>query len=125
MDPTLCASSMSTQCGLEGVCHLGMSSSFLWTYLPDGFLQEGHEFEELLVTPVHEPALNGDAVVQLIAKRLRGIVDDDRLGEITAQDGQVLNIVPIDTNTVLTEQAMSEGREHRNEQHICIIKSLP
>lgn len=42
----------------------------------------------------------------LIAKCLGGVVHYDGLGKVATQDGQVLDVVTIDTDTVFTEQSM-------------------
>ena len=44
--------------------------------------EEGDQLHQLVVVGVHEPALDRDPVLQLISEGLRGVVDDDRLGEI-------------------------------------------
>ena len=62
-------------------------------------LQEWQEDGQLCVGLVIIPALYGDAIAQLEAKGLRGIVDDDGLAEVPAQDGQVLDIIAFDIDT--------------------------
>ena len=52
----------------------------------------------------HSPALDGDPVLQLVAERLRRVVDDDRLGEVAAEDVEVLDVVAVDADAVLAEQ---------------------
>jgi hypothetical protein len=43
----------------------------------------------------------------LVTKRLWRVINDDSLVEITTQDMKILDIIPINANTMLTEQAMS------------------
>lgn len=57
--------------------------------------------------------------VHLICKGLRWIVDDDGLWQISAQDVEVLDVIPLDADTMLTKQPVStvtvqsEGREKK------------
>jgi len=68
-------------------------------------VQERHQLHQLIVRLVHEPRLNGDPILQLISKGLWGVVDDDRLLEVPAQDVKVFDVVPIDTDAVLSKKS--------------------
>lgn len=68
-------------------------------------LEEGQQVEQLPVAAVHEPAFDGDPVLQLVPKGLRGVVHDHCLAEVPAQDGQVLDVVAVHKETMLTEQS--------------------
>ncbi len=52
------------------------------------------------------PAFNGDSIFELITECLRRVVNDDGLGEIAAQDVEVLDVVAVDTDAVFTKQAI-------------------
>ena len=69
------------------------------------FEQEWHELHQLVVRSVNKPGLDGNAVLQLIPECLRGVVDDDCLGQVPAEDIQILDVVAIDTDTMLSEQS--------------------
>ena len=71
-------------------------------------LQEWQEDGQLCVALVIIPTLYGDAIAQLEAKGLRGIVDDDGLAEVPAQDGQVLDIVAFHIDTRVPEDAVAD-----------------
>jgi len=43
----------------------------------------------------------------LVSKSLNGVVDNDDFREISAEDAEILNIFPIDTETVLSEETIS------------------
>ena len=68
--------------------------------------QEGHQLHQLVVLLVHEPGLDGDPVLELVAKGLRGVVDDDGLAEVAAQDVKVLDVVAVDTDAVFPEESV-------------------
>lgn len=57
--------------------------------------------------------------VHLICKGLRWIVNDDGLWQVSAQDVEVLDVVSLDTDTMLTKQPVStvtvERREKENQ----------
>ena len=67
------------------------------------FEQEWHKFHQLVVWSVNKPGLDGNAVLQLISECLRGVVDDDCLRQVPAEDIQILDVVAIDTDTMLSE----------------------
>ena len=67
------------------------------------FEQEWHKFHQLIVRAVNKPGLDGNAVLQLISECLRGVVDDDCLRQVPAEDIQILDVVAIDTDTMLSE----------------------
>ena len=67
------------------------------------FEQEWHKLHQLVVRSVNKPGLDGNAVLQLISECLRGVVDNDCLRQIPAKDIQILDVVAIDTDTVLSE----------------------
>ena len=67
------------------------------------FEEEWHKLHQLVVRSVNKPGLDGNAVLQLIAERLRGVVDDDCLRQVPAEDVQILDVVAIDTDTMLSE----------------------
>ena len=71
-------------------------------------LQERQEDGQLCVGLVIIPTLYGDAIAQLEAKGLWGIVDDDGLAEVPAQNGQVLDIVAFNINTRVPEDAVAD-----------------
>ena len=78
----------------------------LWPHVPPLLHQgeeEWHELHQLVVRSVNKPGLDGNAVLQLIAERLRGVVDDDCLRQVPAEDVQILDVVAIDTDTMLSE----------------------
>eukprot|EP00287_Rhodomonas_sp_CCMP768_P018254 CAMPEP_0202825404 /NCGR_PEP_ID=MMETSP1389-20130828/13016_1 /ASSEMBLY_ACC=CAM_ASM_000865 /TAXON_ID=302021 /ORGANISM="Rhodomonas sp., Strain CCMP768" /LENGTH=415 /DNA_ID=CAMNT_0049498633 /DNA_START=71 /DNA_END=1320 /DNA_ORIENTATION=+ len=82
-------------------------------------LEEGEELEETLVLGVAEPALDRDPVGQLVAEGLRGVVDDGDLGEVTAQHRQVLDVVVVDEDAGVAEDAVADelavGVDHVEE----------
>lgn len=43
----------------------------------------------------------------LVSKRLWWVVDDDRFRQVSAQDGQIFDVVSVDTHTMFTKQPMS------------------
>ena len=57
------------------------------------FEQEWHELHQLVVRSVNKPGLDGNAVLQLISECLRGVVDDDCLRQVPAEDIQILDVV--------------------------------
>ena len=67
------------------------------------FEEEGHKLHQLVVRSVNKPGLDGNSVLQLIAERLRGVVDDDCLRQVPAEDVQILDVVAVDTDTMLSE----------------------
>ena len=67
-------------------------------------LKERHQFHQLIVIRIHEPALDRDPIVDIVAEGLRRVVDDDCLGQIPAQDVKILDVVAIDTDAVLSEE---------------------
>ena len=67
------------------------------------FEQEWHKLHQLVVRSVNKPGLDGNAVLQLISECLRGVVDDDCLRQVPAEDIQILDVVAIDTDTMLSE----------------------
>ena len=69
------------------------------------FEEEWDELHQLVVRSVNKPGLDGNAVLQLISECLRGVVDDDCLRQVPAEDIQILDVVAIDTDTMLSEQS--------------------
>ena len=67
------------------------------------FEEEWHKLHQLVVRSVNKPGLDGNAVLQLISECLRGVVDDDCLRQVPAEDIQILDVVAIDTDTMLSE----------------------
>ena len=67
------------------------------------FEQEWHKLHQLVVWSVNKPGLDGNAVLQLISERLGGVVDDDCLRQVPAEDIQILDVVAVDTDAVLSE----------------------
>ena len=61
------------------------------------------ELEELPILPIVEPALDGDAVVDLIPKRVGGVVDENLASKGSPQDVQVLQVVALDREARLPE----------------------
>jgi len=67
--------------------------------------EEGHQLHQLVVLLVHKPRLNGDPILQLISKGLWGVVDNDGLLEVPAQDVEVFDVVAVDADAVLSEKS--------------------
>ena len=84
---------------LEVISHQGSHVSPLLHQ----FEQEWDELHQLVVRSVNKPGLDGNAVLQLVAECLRGVVDDDCLRQVPAEDVQILDVVAIDTDTMLSE----------------------
>lgn len=122
------------------------SSPVKSTYQLHQALQERNQLFQLVVVSVHEPALDGDPVGKLkkpttrfgvvltlrepsacvsylIGEGLRWVVDDDGLGEISAQDVQVFDVIPLDADAVLAEQPVPGG--HREENHQGLKRDIP
>jgi len=79
-------------------------------------VQEWNQLHQFIVRLVHEPRLDGNSILQLVAKGLWRVVDDDSLPEVSAQDIEVLDVVSVDTNTVLTEQSILDPLSLRIQQ---------
>ena len=47
----------------------------------------------------------------LVAKGLGAVVDDDGLGEVATQDGEVLHVVALHTHAMLSEKPESERKK--------------
>ena len=69
-------------------------------------VQEGNQLHQLVVGSVNKPGLDGDPILQLVSKGLRRVVNDDSLAEVTAQDVEILDVVAVDTDTMLSEQSV-------------------
>ena len=87
--------------------------------------EEGHQLHQLVVLLVHKPRLNGNPILQLISKGLKtrcfldlafskgerqlnhlwGVVNDDGLLEVPAQDVEVFDVVAVDADAVLSEKS--------------------
>jgi len=78
----------------------------LWPHVP-ALLHQGeeewHELHQLVVWPVHEPGLDGNPVLQLIPEGLRTVVDDDSFPQVPPEDVQILDVVTIDADTMLSK----------------------
>ena len=72
-------------------------------YLKCNILKERQQLSKLTITGVHEPALYRNTILQLVAKRLGGIINNEGFTEVPAQDVQILDVVTMDTYTVLAE----------------------
>lgn len=91
-------------------------------YLVNHILQKRYQIEQLRVALVVQPAQYRNAVIDLeytlrhhneaatqqrkpnlIAECLWGIVDDHGFVEISAEDSQIFDIVPVDAGTMLAE----------------------
>jgi hypothetical protein len=68
--------------------------------------QKPFQFEEFSVVLVIEPGLDRDAVVYLIAEGMRRVVNEDSLGQISPQNIQVLQVVPLYSQTGFTIEAV-------------------
>jgi hypothetical protein len=58
--------------------------------------QEALELQEFLVFWIVKPRLDGDAIVDLVAKGMRRVVDQDGLRQVTAKDVEILQEVALD-----------------------------
>lgn len=72
-------------------------------------LEKRYQFDKFNIVLVIEPRLDGYAVVELIAERLRTVVDDDRTRHVSPQDRQVLDVIAVHAHAVLAEQPMSKA----------------
>jgi hypothetical protein len=70
----------------------------------------------MIICLVVVPRLDWNAVVDLQAKRLWGVIYDDSFLQITPKHGQIFHKVPIDLNARISKKAMLEpllfGIEH-------------
>ena len=66
-------------------------------------VEEGDQLHELVVGSVNKPRLYGDPILQLVSECLWRVVNDDCLAEVSAQDVEVLDVVAVDTNAMLSE----------------------
>lgn len=67
------------------------------------FEEEWDKLHQLVVRSVNKPGLDGNAVLQLISECLRGVVDDDCLRQVPAEDIEILDVVAVDADTMLSE----------------------
>lgn len=68
--------------------------------------QEPLQLQQLPVGRVIEPALDGDAVIDLVTKRVRAVVDQDHLLHVALTDVQVLEVVALHRQTGLAEYSV-------------------
>jgi hypothetical protein len=71
-------------------------------------LKKGNQFKQFLIVLLEEPALNGNAVVNLVSERLRGIVDDYRSRQVPSENVQILYVIAVYKDAMLPEQTMTE-----------------
>ena len=68
--------------------------------------QKSQQLEELRVRIVVEPALNGDAIVNLVPVRVGRIIDEDSPREVSSQHGQVFEVVALHKQAGLAKEAV-------------------
>ena len=68
--------------------------------------QETLELEQLPIGRIIEPALNGNAVIDLIPKGMRAVIDKDHLLHIALAYVEILEVVAFYRQAGLTEHPM-------------------
>jgi hypothetical protein len=63
------------------------------------FSAKGFQFEQLCITATIKPGFNGNPIVDLVSECMWRIVHQDSLGQVPAQDSQVLEKVPLNCQT--------------------------
>lgn len=81
--------------------HLDQKTNSAWKWTEKSFMNESrHGWVSALY-------LNGNSILQLVAKCLRRIINDYCFGEITTKDIQVFHVVAIHQNAMLPEKSIS------------------
>mmetsp|Transcript_13554 Transcript_13554/g.38794 ORF Transcript_13554/g.38794 Transcript_13554/m.38794 type:complete len:471 (-) Transcript_13554:1203-2615(-) len=68
--------------------------------------QESLQLEQLPIGRIIEPALNGNAVIDLISKGMRAVVNEDHLLHVSLTDIQILEVVALHRQAGLAEHPM-------------------
>lgn len=71
--------------------------------------ENGDEVEQLIVVGVREPAADGDRVLRVEDVRGRGVVDNDRVLQVTAHLRQVLHVVTLMVVAALPEKPVMDN----------------
>lgn len=94
----ICHEFVRAKLGPDGDPHVGRGQNLLE--------QKPSQFEQFAIVGTVEPAFNWYAIVDLVTKSVRAVVDQDCLGQIATQHVQVLQVVAFHRETRLPEETV-------------------